>query len=101
VGVIAVHYDMSGMYSQMGVKPTVLIAGKKKADGSPYAPLSEAATADLMAELDRLRGLFATSVANDREMSVDAVLATEAGVFTADAAIGVGFAALLVAWWSS
>jgi signal peptide peptidase SppA len=45
VGVYGVHEDISGMQEQMGIKSTVVSAGKHKADGLPFGPLSDDAKA--------------------------------------------------------
>lgn len=83
IGVIAVHWDYSRALAEIGVTPTIITAGSRKADGNPYQPLPEPVQARWAAECEDLRRLFAGSVAANRSavgvsLSLDAVLASEA-----------------------
>lgn len=92
VGVIAMHVDQSGKNEKAGMTYTAITAGAKKAALSRHAPLADSARADLQAEIDRLYGLFADTVARNRGLDVAAVKATEAGLLNPDQAIAAGFA---------
>lgn len=92
VGVVAYHVDQSEYNKKIGVKVTPIYAGAQKIDFSPHFPLSDEAKAREQAEVDRLYTIFAESVAKYRGLSVDAVRATEAGVFYGPAALEVAFA---------
>jgi signal peptide peptidase SppA len=92
VGVLAVHMDMSGFDAKEGFKFTTIAAGARKTDGDPHAPLSPDAQAVIKAEVDRIYSLFTETVARNRKMSVDAVRKTEAGLFSGEQAVAVGFA---------
>ncbi len=81
VGVIAQHADFSMMDQRMGVTITTLIAGARKKDLIQDEPLSDKAAQLLQIEIDRIRELFAGIVARNRGIDVNAVMATEAGVF--------------------
>jgi len=81
IGVIAIHLDESGFDQKMGIKFTEIIAGARKADGSPFRPLSDRAESDIQAEVDRVYEIFLAIVAKGRNISIDAVRATEAGTF--------------------
>lgn len=98
VGVVAFHYDWSGNNEQVGVKVTPIYAGARKVDLNPNFPLSEAALAEAQREIDMLYGLFVSTVARNRGLSEDAVRATEAGTFRAQAAIDAGLATQLGTW---
>lgn len=87
IGIIAVHLDRSAEEKAAGLKYTAIFSGARKNDGTPHEPLSRQARDSLQAECDRIRGLFATSVAKGRGLSVEAVLATEAGFFPAPEAL--------------
>ncbi|TXH50755.1 MAG: S49 family peptidase [Desulfurellales bacterium] len=87
IGVIAMHVDRTAFDAAMGLKYTTLIAGARKADLSPHAPLSDPAREALQAEIDRLYGMFVSTVAIGRGMSVEDVRKTEAGVFFGPLAI--------------
>lgn len=83
IGVLMMHWDVSGMFEEAGIRITVIQAGARKADGHPFAPLPDEVRARWQAECEDLRRLFADHVARGRAAagaSVDAaaVLATEA-----------------------
>jgi HK97 family phage prohead protease len=83
IGVWTAHVDMSKMMDEAGIKVTYIFAGDKKVDGNPYEALSDRAYNDLKSEVDRLRAMFVETVARNRNVSVDALLATEAGIYMA------------------
>lgn len=92
VGVIALHVDQSGKNEKAGMVYSAIHAGAKKNDLSRHAPLSDAARADLQAEIDRLYSLFTDTVARNRGLDAEAVKATEAGLLNPDQAMAAGFA---------
>jgi capsid assembly protease len=92
VGVVATHVDVSRYEDRIGVTYTNIIAGDKKADYSPHAPLSESARVDLQAEVDRLATIFVDTVARNRGIDADAVRALQAGCLFGPAAISAGLA---------
>ena len=92
VGVIALHVDQSQRNAMDGLRYTAVYAGDRKNDMSPHAPLSTDAAQALQAEVDRLYGLFVSTVAANRNLSVQDVQDTEAGLYFAQDAIDVGLA---------
>ncbi len=92
VGVVAYHIDQSEMNSKIGVKVEYIHAGARKVDLNPHTPLSEAARERMQGEIDRLYGLFTTTVARNLDLSVDQVIATEAMTYHGEKAIEMGFA---------
>jgi len=92
VGVIATHVDISKWEAGIGIAYTMVMAGEKKADYSPHAPLSERAHAELQTEIDRLWEMFIASVATNRGLDAEAVRATQAGCYFGPGAVAVGFA---------
>lgn len=92
VGVIALHVDQSVKDARDGLHYRAITAGAHKNDLSPHAPLSGDADATLQAEVNRLYDLFATSVALHRNLTPEAVKATEAGLFFGSDAISSGLA---------
>ena len=91
VGVVWAHKDYSQQLDNIGVKVTLVHAGEHKVDGNPYEPLPESVRAEVQTELDETHQLFATTVANGRNMTVGAVLATEARMYTGQSAVDIGF----------
>lgn len=66
VGVYCLHDDYSGMWEQVGIKPTYVYAGAYKVELNPDEPLSEDARAYLQAGVDEVYADFVSSVAKGR-----------------------------------
>lgn len=92
IGVVTSHVDYSGALDQAGVKITFLFKGKHKVDGNPYESLSKQAKDRIDARLEKLYGIFVSTVATNRDMDEEAVRATEAATYDAEEAIQVGLA---------
>jgi len=92
IGVIALHVDQSARDAEDGLKYTAICAGARKNDLNPHQPLLDEARARLQAEVDRLYQLFLTTVARNRQQSVAAIGASEAGLFYGPASIECGLA---------
>lgn len=73
IGVLAVHYDFSEQLSMEGVKPTLIKAGKYKAEGGQDFPLTDEALSHIQADVDRYYEMFVKAVAVGRGVTVDAV----------------------------
>lgn len=87
IGVVLVHTDYSKMNERIGLKPTFIVGGRKKAQANPEEPLSDEARADLQKLVDANYADFAQLVATNRGLHISQVLRQEAGVFMpADAA---------------
>lgn len=74
VGVFCTHMDVSGALDKAGVTVTQFAHGDHKLDGTPYAPLSEAAKAIFQAYVDEIGGEFDGAVARGRGVSKAIVL---------------------------
>ncbi|HEX4521657.1 MAG TPA: phage major capsid protein [Gaiellaceae bacterium] len=74
IGVYSAHQDVSGMQEQMGVKTTLISAGKYKTEGSPFGPLSEEALEAAQANVDEFYGMFTAAVAKGRGVSQQDVI---------------------------
>lgn len=73
IGVITVHDDLSAMNEKLGIKTTVIRAGKFKGEANPWEPLSEEAQAALQERVDDAYRMFIGDVAKGRGVSVEAV----------------------------
>jgi signal peptide peptidase SppA len=73
IGVFTAHQDASGAADKMGVKTTLISAGKYKTEGNPFAPLTPEAHAALVARVEACHERFVAGVAAGRGASVDAV----------------------------
>jgi signal peptide peptidase SppA len=92
VGIIAMHLDQSGWDAANGLRYTTIFAGNRKNDFNPHEPLSEGARDVLVAEVNRLYGMFVDAVARRRSVSAENVRATEAGILYGDDSVAQGFA---------
>ena len=92
IGVIAMHVDQSEKDAQDGVHYTAVFAGDRKNDLSPHEPISGEAHAHLLAEVNRIYGLFVETVARNRGIEPSFVRDTEAGLFFGQAAVAMGLA---------
>lgn len=66
LGVIRVVTEYSKAFEKDGITKTVMRAGRYKALGNPYEPLSEDAKAEIQSKLDDLYGIFINTVARNR-----------------------------------
>lgn len=69
IGVFAAHEDLSKLYETMGVKVSLVSAGKYKTEGNEYEPLSDDARAEMQSKVDAFYGMFVKAVARGRGAS--------------------------------
>lgn len=92
IGVIALHVDQSVKDAKDGYRFTAVTAGAHKNDYSPHEPLSDTAKTELQGEVDRLYAIFTEHVAVMRGLDLEAVRATEAGLYFGSNAVSQGLA---------
>ena len=92
IGVIALHVDQSKFDAAIGVKYTAIYAGTHKNDFSQHEPLNDSARDRAQSIIDDAYAQFVNHVAEARELKPEAVRATEAQVYTAQEAVGIGLA---------
>lgn len=92
IGVIMEHMEVSKWEEQVGLTFTTFCRGERKNDGSPHEPLSDGAVSAINHRLDQAYDLFVNAVSKYRGLATDAVIATQAGLFSGPEAIGVGLA---------
>jgi signal peptide peptidase SppA len=73
IGVLTMHEDVSKAEEMMGLKTTVISAGKYKAEGHPFEPLSDEARAELQKLVDDVYAMFVDDVAQGRGTTAEAV----------------------------
>lgn len=73
IGVFAAHEDVSGLMAAMGVKTTLISAGKYKTEGNPYEALTDDARAAIQERVDDYYDMFISAVARNRGASQSAV----------------------------
>ena len=74
IGVIAMHFDYSEYESKIGVKPTIITAGKYKAEGNQHEPLGAEAKDYFQQRIDDYYNSFVTAVARNRGIGAGKVI---------------------------
>jgi capsid assembly protease len=92
IGVVAMHMDQSAKDAKQGYVYTPVFAGDRKIDASEHFPLTPEAKSSLQAEVDRLYGLFVSTVARNRNIDASVVRDTEAGWLNPQEAVATGLA---------
>jgi len=92
IGVVAIHVDESVADVMAGLKWTLVHAGDRKIDGNAHEPLSDTAFSAIQADVDALHADLVTLVAHNRNMSPDAVRATEAAIYRGQRGMDAGLA---------
>lgn len=90
IGVVAMHMNIGPMLEKWGIEITFIHAGAHKVDGHPYAALPDSVKKNIQTSIDKSYATFVGSVARNRNISADAVKATEAQTYDADEALTLG-----------
>ncbi|MCU2789952.1 S49 family peptidase [Enterobacter hormaechei subsp. steigerwaltii] len=96
IGVMMAHSNYGAALKTNGVEVTLIYSGDHKVDGNPYEKLPEDVRADFQTRIDATRQMFAEKVSAYTGMSVQAVLDTEAAVFSGQESVDNGLADELV-----
>ena len=73
IGVFGMHEDASAFYEQLGVKTTLVSAGKYKVEGNEFGPLDEEARAAMQERINAYYGQFVAAVAKGRGVTENKV----------------------------
>jgi capsid assembly protease len=92
VGVIAAHFDISGMLDQAGVKVSLIQYGEKKSDYSPFKPLSDSARRSLQSDVDMIGEMFIDTVSRNRGLDRAQIRNQEAATYRGIAGVEAGLA---------
>ena len=90
IGVVAVHASYEKLLDNEGIAVTIIQAGDKKTDGTPYKNLTDSAKTDIQQQVNDNYAEFTAFVANNRNLSVDDVIKTQAACYTAKDAMELG-----------
>jgi len=90
IGVMAMHINFGKMLKDFGIEVSLIYAGKHKVDGNPFESLSPDVRKNIQSSIDKSYAVFVNSVARNRNLSADAVKATEAQTYDADDALSLG-----------
>ncbi|WP_065095026.1 MULTISPECIES: S49 family peptidase [unclassified Wolbachia] len=92
IGVIASHIDQSRFDEKQGIKYTTIFAGSRKNDLNPHEPMTSESLESLQKEVDRLYEMFVQLIARNRNLSIEAIKSTEAGLYFGEKAVEIGVA---------
>lgn len=92
IGVIMRHTNLQKFNEAKGIEYTTLYAGARKNDFTSDASLSEEARAVAMNMINSSYELFASLVSRNRNLTVEYVKGTEAGMFWGENAVKAGLA---------
>lgn len=92
IGVVVYHEDQTEMNAKRGVKVELIRSGERKVERNPYEPLTDQARQAMQDESDRLYDLFVSTVARNRGMTVEQIVATKATTYHGQSGIDVGLA---------
>ncbi len=73
IGVFAAHKEFSRRDETLGVKTTLISAGRFKVEGNPFEPLTEEAREAIQARVDEHYEVFVDAVARGRDVAASAV----------------------------
>lgn len=73
IGVFGVHDDVSAALDKLGVKKTLVSAGRFKTAGNPYQALDDDTRSRMQARVDSAYDMFVRAVARNRGVSLSAV----------------------------
>lgn len=90
IGVYRMHISYEDALKKEGIKVTFAQAGDHKTEGNPYKDLPDAVLKDWTESAGKTWDDFITLVAEARDLSEDAVRATQARVYRADEALDIG-----------
>ncbi|MDQ8127815.1 terminase small subunit [Escherichia coli] len=96
IGVMMAHSNYGAALEKQGVEITLIYSGSHKVDGNPYSHLPDEVRETLQSRMDATRRMFAQKVSAYTGLSVQAVLDTEAAVYSGQEAIDAGLADELV-----
>ncbi|MCK9251097.1 MAG: S49 family peptidase [Solirubrobacteraceae bacterium] len=94
IGVLLEHADWSTYEANLGVRTTLISAGRYKTEANPLEPLGDEARAALQSTVDAFYDLFVTDVAQGRNVTADHVRdgMGEGRVLPASRAVDAGLA---------
>ncbi|TIV94731.1 MAG: S49 family peptidase, partial [Mesorhizobium sp.] len=92
IGVVVVAIEYSKMLDAAGITASIIRSKPDKMEGNPYEKLSEGARERIQERVDAFHEQFVASVARNRDMTEEAVDATDAHTFMAQQAIDNGLA---------
>jgi len=92
IGAICLHVDFSKALSGAGVAVTLIRDGERKAEGNEYEPLSDAARAQIQADISAVTTLFIDTVARNRGVPPARLRALQGATLQGGQAVDAGLA---------
>lgn len=92
IGVWNAHVDVTKALENFGVKVTLIHAGARKVDGSPFRPMDDESRANMQGQCDAIWDMFAAAAGAHRGTTASAMKKTEARLFLGEEAVKEGLA---------
>ena len=90
IGAIALHAEVTQFLERSGIRTRLFRWPRRKAEASPWEPLSEEAAADLQRQVEAEGTTFARDVASLRRIPLEVVTGTEGRALSAEEATRIG-----------
>lgn len=90
IGAYMMHVDFSKALDKNGIAVTIIRAGERKGRMTNMEALDDKASSKLQSLVDETRDIFAQMVAMGRNIGVNAVMATEADIYSGTDAVALG-----------
>ena len=97
IGALIMHVNQQKYLDNIGIEVDLIYAGDRKVDGNAYSKLSADVRKSMHNSLVSIRQEFAAAVARGTGLSIDTILATEAGTFTGQANVDLGISQQIIA----
>lgn len=73
IGVYSAHQDISALEEAVGIKTTLVSAGKYKVERNPFEPLDDTAREEMQRSVDETHAIFVKAVAQGRGTTIENV----------------------------
>lgn len=97
IGALIMHVNQQKYLDNIGIEVDLIYAGDRKVDGNAYSKLPAKVRESMHTGLVNIRQEFAAAVARGTGLSIEAILATEAGTFTGQANVELGLSQKIIA----
>lgn len=92
IGVVTMHISYQDALTKSGIAVTFIASDPSKTEGNRYENLTKAAKERIQARINKIYGVFSSTVARNRGMSEEEVVALKAYTYDADEAVENGLA---------
>ena len=97
IGALIMHVNQQKYLDNIGIEVDLIYAGDRKVDGNAYSKLPAKVRESMHTGLVNIRQEFAAAVSRGTGLSIETILATEAGTFTGQANVELGLSQKIIA----